>query len=81
MIEVTVDLNDEQKWVEIVVSAEHKTDLVANGHHKETLAAVDLVVHKLEQQVRKHKERLQDHRRTPAMGDVAGAAAPQDPTE
>lgn len=82
MIEVTVDINDEQKWVEFIVSAEHKHDFVANAHAKDVLAAVDAVMEKLEKQVRKYKEKITDHRRTPSMGDVTGApAAPEEAEE
>ena len=74
MIEVTVDLKNEgQTWVEFVVKAEHKHEFVAHESNPDLLAAVDLAVHKLEMQVRRHKEKLQDHRRTPSMGDVTGA--------
>lgn len=72
MIEVTVDVKDDDKLVEILVSAEHKHDFVASERNKEVLAAVDLAVHKLEQQVRRYKEKIQDHRRTPHTGNVAG---------
>jgi ribosome-associated translation inhibitor RaiA len=33
------------------------------------------VLEKLERQVRKYKEKVQDHRRTPAAGDVANPPA------
>ena len=73
MIEVMVDLNEDLNTVEVLVSAEHKHDFVAVEKNKDLLAAVDLVVHKLEQQIRKYKEKIQDHRRTPPTGKVAGA--------
>ncbi len=79
LIEVMVDLSLDEKderLVEFVVSAEHKHDFVARAKHKDILAAVDLVLDKLEQQVRKYKEKIQDHRRTPAMGDVPGTPTP-----
>ena len=72
MIEVLVDLADDEKFVEFLVSAEHKHDFVASERNKDLLAAVDLVLDKLERQVRKYKEKVQDHRRTPAAGEVAG---------
>jgi putative sigma-54 modulation protein len=75
MIEVLVDLQDDEKLVEILVSAEHKHDFVASERSKDLLTAVDLVVAKLEGQVRKYKEKLQNHRRTPTRGDGAGAPA------
>jgi putative sigma-54 modulation protein len=72
MIEVLVDLKEDNHFVEFFVSAEHKHDFVASEHHKDLLAAVDLVLGKLEGQIRKYKEKVQDHRRTPSIGDVAG---------
>lgn len=72
MIEVLVDVKDDDKFVEFLVSAEHKHDFVASERHKDLLAAVDLVLDKLERQIRKYKEKVQDRRRTPSAGDVAG---------
>jgi putative sigma-54 modulation protein len=69
-IDVTVDLENDLKTVEFVVSAEHKHDFVARESHGDVRAAVDMVLDKLEKQLRKYKERVQDHRRTPAMGEV-----------
>jgi putative sigma-54 modulation protein len=74
IIEVTVDLKNEgQPWVEFLVKSEHKHDFVAHDSHPDVLAAVDLAMGKLEMQVRRHKEKLQDRRRTPSAGEVAGA--------
>ena len=71
MIAVTVDLKDDvNKVVEFLVSAEHKHDFVARETHTDVLAAVDLVMPKLEQQLRRYKEKIQDHRRRPSAGDV-----------
>ena len=74
MIEVTVDLkNDLHKMVEFVVSAEHKHDFVARETNGDILAAVDLVVDKLERQLSRYKQKIQDHRRDPSAGEVAGS--------
>ena len=73
MIEVLVDLKEDEKTVEFLVSAEHKHDFVASAQSQDILAAVDQVLEKLERQVRKYKEKIQDHRRTPSTGDVTGA--------
>ncbi len=81
MIEVTVDLKEEVKLVEFLVSAEHKHDFVATERNKDVLAAVDLVLAKLEGQLRRYKEKIMDHRRTPSAGDVAGGPAPEAATE
>jgi putative sigma-54 modulation protein len=76
-IEVTVDLKNETKWVEFLVSAEHKHDFVARESHPDILAAVDLVLGKLEGQLRRYKEKVQDRRRTPSTGEVNSAPAPE----
>ncbi len=73
MIEVLVDFKEDDTLVEFLVSAEHKHDFVASERNKDVLSAVDLVLHKLEQQVRKYKEKIQDHRRTPSAGKGSGA--------
>jgi putative sigma-54 modulation protein len=81
MIEVTVDLKEDQKAVEFKVSAEHKHDFVARESNHDLLAAVDLVLDKLESQLRRYKEKIQDHRRTPSTGEGTGAAAREEPGE
>jgi putative sigma-54 modulation protein len=81
MIEVTVDMQKERKLVELVVQAEHKHDFVAREGDPDLAAAVDLVLAKLEGQLRRYKEKIQDHRRTPSAGEVAGAPSPGESTE
>lgn len=72
MIEVTVDLqNDIHKTVELLVSAEHKHDFVARESNADILTAVEAVILKLEGQLRRYKEKVQDHRRRPSAGEVA----------
>ena len=63
MIEVTVDLGDKiRKRVEILVDAEHKHDFVAHDEHEELIAAVDLAVDRIKQQIHRYKEKIQDRR-------------------
>ncbi len=81
MIEVTVDLKKDQKQVEFVVQAEHKHDFVARENHPDLTAAVDLVLDKLALQLRRYKEKIQDHRRTPSAGKVAGTPAAEPSSE
>jgi putative sigma-54 modulation protein len=71
MIEAVVDLKDDEKIVELQVSAEHKHDFVATERNKDLLTAVDLVLDKLDHQVRKYKDKIQDHRHTPPMSGEA----------
>lgn len=69
MIEVTVDLKNGEKAVEVKVDAEHKHDFVAQGHNHELKAAVDEAFNKAQHQVHKYKEKVQAHR--PAHGGPA----------
>ena len=73
MIEVTVDMQETAKAVEFNVSAEHKHDFVARESNGELQVAVDLALDKLVHQLRRYKEKIQDHRRTPHAGDVIAA--------
>ena len=66
-IEVTVDLEDEEApRVDMRVSAEHKHDFVAHDQSASLTASVDSVIHKLEQQLRKYKEKVQGRHRSSA---------------
>jgi putative sigma-54 modulation protein len=67
-IEVMVDLERrDEPSVDLRVSAEHKNDFVASIRSNDLLGSVDQVLHKLEQQLRKYKQKIQDrHRGSPA---------------
>ncbi len=78
MIEVLVDMQNDEKIVEFLVSAEHKHDFVASERNKDLLCAVDLVLDKLEGQIRKYKEKVQNHRRGSTRGEVASPNTPED---
>jgi putative sigma-54 modulation protein len=63
-IEVTINLEHKESLVvEVLVSAEHTHDFVAREESEELMKAVDEAIHKLEQQLRKYKEKVQDHHR------------------
>jgi len=72
-IEVTVDLehHEETVDVEIRASAERTDGFVARDSATELFAALDGVIHKIEQQLRKHKERLQTGHRQPGRKQMA----------
>lgn len=63
-IEVTVDLEHrENPLVDLRVQAEHKHDFVATDRSGDLFSSLDVVIDKLSQQLRKYKERVQDHHR------------------
>ena len=69
-INVTVDLecrdnHHDALKVELQVSAEHTEDFVATEVADELFAALDSAIHKVEQQIRKHKEKTIDGHRQP----------------
>ena len=70
-IEVAVDHGKHSWDVEILVSAEHKHDFVAKEEGPTPQTAMDLCVHKIEQQLRRYKEKVQDHKGDPSLGTVA----------
>ena len=62
---VTIDLeHEENPQVEIRVSAERARDFVATHQAGNVMAAVDGSTHKIEQQLRRHKEKLKGHKVT-----------------
>ncbi len=62
---VIVDLGDEQHPdVEIKVSAERAGQFVSSERADSLMAAVDSAVHKIEQQLRKNKEKKADRHRS-----------------
>ena len=63
-IELTVDVEHrDAPTVDLKVSAK-KHDFVSTGRAENLLAAVDLAVVHMEQQLRKHKEKVQDRHRS-----------------
>ena len=62
-IQVTVTIEDASNRVEMLVDAEHKHNFVASERGDDVVAAFDATMHKMEQQIRKYKEKIQDHRR------------------
>jgi putative sigma-54 modulation protein len=53
--------------VEILVDAEHKHDFVAHDAADTVIPAFDLALHRIEHQITKYKEKIQDHRRDTSM--------------
>ena len=70
-ITVTVDIeNTDRIRVELLVDTEHKHNFVARDEGESVRATFDAALHKMEQQIRKYKEKIQDHRRTPPTSEI-----------
>ncbi len=63
-INVTVSFENAHARVEILVNAEHKHDFVAHEEDGDAQIAFDRTLHKVEQQIHKYKEKVQNHHRT-----------------
>lgn len=81
-IRVLVDLEHRETVdVEVRVTAEHTPEFVASERAEELFAALDVVLHRLEQQLRKHKERLQTGHRQPGRKQLEVPLEPESETE
>ena len=61
-IDVTANLEHvDAPEVELRISAEQTADFVATDSSSSVMAALDGAIHKIEGQLRKHKEKLADH--------------------
>lgn len=69
-IGVTVAFDKNRVTVEILVDAEHKHNFVSSDEGDEVIPTFDQALHKMEHQIKKYKEKIQDHRRTPPMNEV-----------
>jgi putative sigma-54 modulation protein len=77
-IDVTVNLEHrESVEVEVRVSAEHTPVFVASERAGELFASLDGVVRKLEQQLRKHKEKIQAVHRQPGRKQIEVPLEPE----
>ncbi len=74
-IEVAVAQQKHDWDVEILVSAEHKHDFVARERAATPEAAMDHCVHKVEQQLRRYKDRVQEHKGDIPQGGTSPGSA------
>lgn len=59
-INITIDLeHEEQPAVDLRVSSEHKHDFLATDRSINLMGSVDTVVHRMESQLRKYKDKIQ----------------------
>jgi ribosome hibernation promoting factor len=66
LTEIVVAINlekQDQIEVNLRVSAEHKHDFVSSETSGELMSALDGAMHKIEQQLRKYKDKIQKHHR------------------
>ncbi len=66
-IEVVIEGQDGRHSVEMIVRSAGAQSFVATEHHEDAFAAIDLLIDKIEEQLRRHKERLRN-RKHPSRG-------------
>ena len=60
-VDVTVDLSkSDEPIIEVIVKSEQRDDFVASYQSNDMFGALDQIVAKLEQQIKKHKEKLKE---------------------
>ena len=70
-IHVIADMSHAEPELEIIVSAEGTKDFVAKDKGTNVVVAFDKTIAKVEQQLRKHKDKQTEHRKhTPQMPDT-----------
>ena len=69
-IDVTVDLDKaDEPNVEVTVRSEKRNDFVAGYQSNDMFGSLDQVIAKLEQQIKKHKEKLRERGRNVPLED------------
>ena len=80
-IGITVDFENERMKgrirVEILLDAEHKHNFVAIDEGDDVPSTFDRALNKMEQQLRKYKAKIQDHRRDARLNDIVDEEEPQ----
>jgi len=76
-ISVTVAFEKDRVKVEILVDAEHKNNFVAHHEGESVMQTFDQALHKMEQQIKKYKEKIQDHRRDQPLSEVSQPKVPE----
>ncbi len=72
-IEVILDKEADKSVAEIVVTAKRKNTFVATHRDADLYACVDMCLHKISEQLRRHKDRVRD-RQGPGLGESFGEA-------
>ncbi len=64
-IEIIIDMEGGQPTVEVVVAASHNSTFVGRHRGEDMYGCIDNAVHKVEEQLRRHKDKLRDHKGAP----------------
>jgi putative sigma-54 modulation protein len=73
-VEVIMDREAESFVVEVVASARKKSTFVATHRDADMYSCVDQCLHKVAEQIRRHKDKVRDHQAPPHGQGAAGPA-------
>ena len=76
-VHVNMGVEKERRFVEIVANVSHSGPVVARATTQNLQEAIELAFDKVEAQLRKHKEKVRDHR----VHEQPAAAAPEAATD
>jgi len=71
-VEVILDTEADQSVVEVVATAHRKNTFVATHRDPDMYACIDHCLHKITEQIRRHKDKVRDRQKTPrgqALGE------------
>ncbi len=71
VVEVILDGEGNGFEAEIIAKGKRKSVFVAKERGEDMYAAVDLVIDKIERQLKRHKEKMRDHKHPGARGQQA----------
>ena len=77
-IAVAVDFENDRIRAEILVDTEHRHNFVAHDQGDEVIPTFDAAFHKMEQQIKKYKQKLQDHRRDVPLSTLSNTEDAED---
>lgn len=64
-MDVILDLEAEHAVVEMIATAKKKTVFVAKTNHEDMYACIDQCLHKIQEQLRRHKDKIRDRQGPP----------------
>lgn len=71
-IEVILDGHNGEHTAEMIVHSDGTPPFVASEENNDAYAAVDLLIDKIERQIRRHKERLRNRKHPPKSPSMEG---------
>jgi len=80
-VEFVLELNADQFTAELIVRVERKNTLIASETGPDPVVLVDVIVDKMERQLRKHKEKLKNRKHDGRPDSVEAPDISEEPEE